>query len=150
MNKITALLDNLDFSRLVPDLDALLSKIPTVATVAVMTGPLILLALGLLYLFAPPKEANHKAGFRTYFGMGSIPAWRFTQRVAGVGMGGLGLILTIVMGIICMGFKNKEAVQLLETAMTCLIWEAILAAVACLAITVIVTVTFDKYGSRRR
>jgi hypothetical protein len=150
MNKITALLDNLDFSRLVPDLDALLSKIPTVAIVAVMTGPLILLALGLLYLFAPPKEANHKAGFRTYFGMGSIPAWRFTQRVAGVGMGGLGLILTIVMGIICMGFKNKEAVQLLETAMTCLIWEAILAAVAYLAITVIVTVTFDKYGSRRR
>ena len=150
MNKITALLDNLDFSKLVPELDALLSKIPSVVTVAVMTGPLLLLALGLLYLFAPPKEANHKAGFRTYFGMGSIPAWRFTQRVAGVGLGGLGLILTIVMGIICMGFKSKEAVQLLETAMTCLIWEAILAAVAYLAITVIVTVTFDKNGSRRR
>ena len=150
MSKITEILNNLDVSMLVPDLDAVLAKVPTVAVIAVMIGPLILLILGLIYLFIPPKEANHKAGFRTYFGMGSIQAWRYTQRLAGLVFGGLGLILSIVMGIISIGFGGKEPMQILDTAITCLIWEAGLALAAYLAITVIVTVTFDKYGYRRR
>lgn len=150
MSKITELLDSLDIAKLIPDLEGLLNKVPAICVLAVMIGPLLLLALGLLYLFAPPKEANHKAGFRTYFGMGSVQAWRFTQRVAGMTLGGLGLILTVVMGIICLSFGRLEMIPLLERAMTCLIWEVILAAVAYFAVVILVTVLFDKNGYRRR
>ena len=150
MSKITELLDGLDIAKLVPDLEGLLNKVPAIAALAVMIGPVLLLALGLLYLFAPPKEANHKAGFRTYFGMGSVQAWRFTQRIAGIALGGLGLLLTVVMGIICLGFGRLEPIPMLERAMTCLLWETVLAGVAYLTVVILVTVLFDKNGNRRR
>ena len=150
MGKITALLDNLDISKLVPDLGTLLNKVPTVAVLVVMLGPVILLALGLLYLFAPPAEANHKAGFRTYYGMGSVQAWRFTQRVAGITLGGLGLLLTVIMGIVCITFNGLDPVQLLQRAVTCLIWEAALVGLAYLGVVNFVTVTYDEKGCRRK
>ena len=150
MSKITALLDNLDISALVPNLEALLSKVPAIAVLAVMIGPVLLLALGLLYLFAPPKEANHKAGFRTYFGMGSVQAWLLTQRIAGIVLGGLGAILTVIMGIICLGFGGLDTMLLVKRALTCLIWVAALVAVAYLAVIILVTVSYDENGFRRR
>ena len=150
MSKITELLDTLDFSKLVPDLESILGKVQPIATFAVLLGPLILLALGLMYLFKPPKEANHKAGFRTYFGMGSVEAWKFTQRIAGFVLGGLGLILTVIMIVICVGFGDKELMQVMETATKCLIWEAILTFLAWLGICLFITVMYDERGRRRK
>ena len=72
MNKITELMDSMDLSKLVPELGGLMSKASSIAAWAVMIGPLVLLVLGLLYLFKPPAEANHRFGFRTYFGMGAL------------------------------------------------------------------------------
>ena len=40
--------------------------------------------------------------------MGSVHAWRFTQRIAGMILGGLGLILTVVMGVLSLGFASME------------------------------------------
>lgn len=150
MSKIADLLDSLDIGKLLPNLESILSKVSLFAVLAVMIGPLLLLGLGLLYFFAPPKEANHKAGFRTYFGMGSVQAWRFTQRIAGMALGGLGAVLTVVMFFVCLSFGGLEPVALLERAVICLLWEAGLAAVAYLAIVILVTVTYDKNGYRRR
>ena len=62
-------------------------------SIAVRIGPLCSLFLGVIYLLIPPKEANRKFGFRTYFGMGSVEAWLFTQRTAGIIMTIAGLIL---------------------------------------------------------
>ena len=150
IENIKQLMDNLDIAALLPDIMSVMNGLVFLAQIALLATPLAMLGLGMYYFLIAPKEANYHFGYRCYFGMGSIEAWRFTQRIAGIGLGSLGLVLTVVMGIICMGFENKEAVQLLDTAVICLIWEAALAAVAYLAITIVVTVTFDKYGYRRR
>jgi len=150
MEKITAFFEGIDLSKLVPQMDTLLEKLQLVASVVLMAGPVIMLAFGLWYFFLPPKEANHRAGFRTYFGMGSVEAWRFTQKVAGIAWGGMGLILTVVMGIICKGFAEKEVMQVADTAFRCLIWQAILALVGYLAVSVLAAVFYDSKGNRRR
>ena len=97
--------------------------------------PLILLVLGLIYILIPPKEANHHAGFRTYFGMGSVEAWRFTQRIAGLAWTALGGLLTIVMFIVSL-FFSKDATAMVETTVSCVIWELVLIALCCIAINV--------------
>ena len=65
------LMDAFDPASLFPDLDVLIDKIPLIARIAVLIGPVILLVMGLLYLFASPKEANYYFGYRCYYGMGS-------------------------------------------------------------------------------
>ncbi len=150
MNKITELMDKLDPSKLVPELDGLLGKAGSIAGWAVMIGPLLLLALGLIYFFKAPKEANHSFGFRTYFGMGSIEAWRYTQRLAGLVFGVLGILLTVVMGIICLTWGGKDTLQVLDKATQCLVWEVILTAVACGGIVLHISLRYDKEGNRRK
>ena len=83
MEKITEILDKLDLAKFVPELDKLLELALKATRFAVRVGPMCILLLGLIYLFLHPNEANHKAGYRTFFGMGSLHAWRFTQRVSG-------------------------------------------------------------------
>ena len=117
MSKIAGLLESLDFSVLVPKLDTVLGFAQFLAVLAVLIGPLAMLALGLLYFFKPTEEANHKLGFRTYFGMGSVEAWRYTQRLAGIVMGGLGAILTIVAVIVCACWGGKDLPQIVTAAL---------------------------------
>lgn len=150
MEKITAFFDSIDLAKLVPELDTLLGKVQTVTTVALLIGPILMLAFGLWFFFLPPKEANHQAGFRTWFGMGSVAAWRFTQRLAGIVWGGLGLILTVVMVIISMTFGSKDIMGIVNTAFVALIWQVGLALISYLAICIIVTICFDSKGNLRR
>ena len=150
MEKITEILESIDFSKLVPDLGTFLGNIQLIAKICVMIGPLILLGLGMIYLLIPPDEANHKAGFRTYFGMGSVQAWHFTQRLAGIVLSSLGLILSIVMWAISRGFPEKEISQLIDTAALCLIWQGGLVLLSYLGISVTAMVMFDRKGDRRR
>lgn len=150
MEKITAFFDTLDLTKAVPEMDALLQTVQTITSLALMAGPVIMLLLGLWYFFLPPREANHRVGFRTWFGMGSVEAWLFTQKVAGIVFGGLGLILTVVMGIFSLGFKGKELTAIVNTAFMCLVWQVSLILVAYLAICLIVTFRYDSQGLRRK
>ena len=150
MNSITALFDKIDFSKLVPELDTLLGKLQAVAGWALMIGPILMLIFGLWYFFLPPKEANHRVGFRTWFGMGSVEAWRFTQRLAGFVWSGLGLLLTVIMGIISLTFGNKDAMQIATTAFVCLMWQAGLAIISYFGISIIVFLRYDNLGYRRK
>ena len=94
MEKITELLDKFkDIEKLIPKMDKLVEWAHWLMSIAVRIGPLCILFLGVIYLLIPPKEANRKFGFRTYFGMGSVEAWLFTQRTAGIIMTIAGLIL---------------------------------------------------------
>ena len=97
---IKSVMDGFDPASLLPDLSKVFGSLVGVCRVAVMIGPVIALILGLAYLFLAPKEANYYFGYRCYFGMGSVRAWRFTQRIAGMILGGLGLILTVIMAIV--------------------------------------------------
>ena len=150
MNKITELMDSMDLSKLVPELDKLMGKASAIAGWSIMLGPLLLIALSLLYLFKAPKEANHSVGFRTYFGMGSIEAWQYTQRLAGLVFGGLGILLLVIMGIVCLTFGGKDTLQILDKAVVCLIWEVILTGIACAGIVLHISLRYDKDGNLRK
>ena len=144
------LMDAFDPASLFPDLDVLIDKIPLIARIAVLIGPAILLVMGLLYLFASPKEANYYFGYRCYYGMGSEEAWRYTQRIAGIGLGALGLVLSVVMLLVSGGFAEMETMELLWRAVYCVAWEVGLAAVACLTVNTMAALRFDGKGDRRK
>lgn len=150
MELITSVFELLDPAKLVPQLDSFLGKLQTIVIIAVLVGPIVMLVTGAWYLIKPPAEANHKAGFRTYFGMGSVQAWRFTQRLAGFCWGAMGLILTVVSAIVCLLFIGKDALQVMQIATVMLLIQAIAALLCWLAITLIVTVNYDKDGNRRK
>ena len=150
IDSIKSLLDGVDPTALLPDLSGLFGSLETVCRWAVMIGPVLLLAAGLAYLFLSPKEANYYFGYRTYFGMGSVHAWRFTQRLAGAILGGLGLILTVIMLIVSSGFGKLEVMDMVWRAVSCLTWEAALALLANVTVAAAAAATFDRNGEFRK
>lgn len=147
---IKALMDGFDPASLLPDLSKVFGSLVTVCRFAVMIGPVVLLILGLSYLFLAPKEANYYFGYRCYYGMGSVNAWRFTQRIAGALLGLLGLVLTIIMWMISGGFGAMEVTDMVWKAVSCLVWEAVLAILATLTINLTAAFFFDRKGELRR
>ena len=150
IDSIKEIMDAFDPASLLPEMDGIFSLVTTVCRIAVLVGPIILLALGLAYLFFAPREANYYFGYRCYFGMGSVEAWRFTQRLAGAVLGGLGLILTGVMLAISMGFPGMEAMDMVWKAFWCLVWQGVLALVANGAIWLVAFARFDAKGNYRK
>ena len=142
-NAITDFLD-----AIIPKLDTLLSDMRTWIGFAMLAGPIILIVLGVFYFFLAPKEANHRLGYRTYFGMGSVPAWRFTQRLAGMVWGGLGVLLGIIALIAVAGLSEVPA-ESMKTALDIVITEAVGAVLAFLGIEITVLIRYDMNGNRR-
>ena len=147
---LKSLMDSFDPAALLPELDKVFGSLAVVCRFAVMIGPVVLLVLGLAYLFLSPREANYYFGYRCYFGMGSVHAWRFTQRLAGAVLGGLGLILTVIMLVISGAFASMEVTAMVWRAAACLVWEAALALLATLGINLAAAVRFDRKGEYRR
>lgn len=149
LDSLKSLFEGFDIAAFLPELTTLLGWVETLLRLAVMAAPLLLLGFGLLYLLAPPKEANYSLGFRCWWGMSSLDAWQFTQKIAGMIWSVLGLILTVVMALICNAFRRMEPMDMVWTAVKCLGWELGLTLAATLAVNVIVIVVFDKDGYRR-
>ena len=145
-----ALMDGFEPSSLLPDLNAVMDKLVPVARVAVLVGPAVMLLLGLLYIFAAPKEANYHIGYRCYYGMGSMEAWHFTQRLAGIVFAALGLVLGVVMLLVSGSFPQMETMDLLWRAVYCVAWEAGLVAAACLTVNTVIALRFDRKGNARK
>ena len=150
IDSIKEMMDAFDPASLLPELENVFSILTTVCRLAVMIGPVLMLALGIAYLLLSPKEANYYFGYRCYFGMGSVTAWRFTQRLAGLVLGVMGLVLTIVMLVMSLGFSGMETMEMVWRAFWCLIWQAILALLGNLGIWITTAVFFDAKGSPRR
>ena len=151
MDIISSILDGLDnVGNVVPELDHLLSRIEFWVSIFLMIGPICMLVLGIIYLFLPPKEANHRMGYRTYFGMGSIAAWKTTQRIAGIIYVGLGLLLSVVMGIICLTLGGKDGLQIGATALVCLLIQVIAVLLVYVVMFAYTAIVFDKNGNRRK
>lgn len=146
---IKSVMDGFDPASLLPDLSKVFGSLVGVCRVAVMIGPVIALILGLAYLFLAPKEANYYFGYRCYFGMGSVRAWRFTQRIAGMILGGLGLILTVIMAIVTAGYGSMDSMDMVWSAVNCLVWEAVLLLIGTIAINLIAMANFDAKGEYR-
>jgi len=150
VESIKELMDGFDPAALLPPLQEVFGSLAAICRLAVMIAPVIMLVLGLLYLFLSPKEANYYFGYRCYFGMGSVRAWRFTQRLAGLVLTLLGLVLTIVMFTISGGFADMEVTDMVWKAFSCLIWQAGLALAATLLINLLAAFFFDRRGELRR
>ena len=150
IQSIKSLMDGFDPAALLPDLSDLFGSLAALCRWAVMIGPVMLLILGLAYLFLSPKEANYYFGYRCYFGMGSVQAWRFTQRMAGMLFGGVGLILTIVMYVISGSFAEMEITDMVWKAAGCLAWQAIIAIILTFLVNFLAFFFFDAKGGPRR
>ena len=147
---LTSLLEGADLSKLLPELDGIVDKMVPIMKVALLAGPVIFLILGLLYLFATPKEANYKFGYRCYFGMGSVNAWRYTQRLAGLVFTAVGLILSLVMFLVTGKFSQMDVMDMLWKTLKCGIWEAVIIGVSCVVINLVVMFYFDAKGNLRK
>ena len=144
------LMDAFEPASLLPELDTVIGKLALLARIVVLIGPAAVLLMGLVYLFAVPKEANYYIGYRCYYGMGSVEAWRFTQRLAGIVFAALGLVTGIAMLLISGGFAAMDTMDLLWRAVYCVLFEAGSMAVACLSINIVVALRFDGKGNERK
>ena len=149
IDDLRSLMDSFDPASLLPDLNALTVDLASVARFAVMVGPVVMLVLGLMYLFAAPKEANYHFGYRCYFGMDSVEAWRYTQRMAGLIFSALGLVLTVVMFFVSGDFGSQAPFDAMTSALTAVLWEAGLILAACLGINFLAMMNFTSDGDIR-
>ena len=133
-----------------PDPGPLVEKADVIARLLVMAGPVVMIIMGLLYLLAAPQEANHHFGYRCYFGMGSEQAWRYTQRIAGYTWAGLGVVLTVAMLLVTAKFAQQDLLEVLTTAVVCVVVEALVLLLASIVIRTIVAARYDRHGERRR
>ena len=150
IDSIKGLLDGFDPATLLPDLSKVFDSLAPLCRIAVMIGPLVLLVLGLSYLFLTPKEANYYVGYRCYFGMGSEYAWRFTQRLAGFLFAGVGLVLSIVMFAISIRFSYMQLPDMVWKAASCLVVELAAAVLLILTVNLSAMYHFDRKGKHRR
>lgn len=150
ISSIAELFSDFDVAAFLPEMGTFLGWVETLLRLCVMAGPLLLLGFGLLYLLAPPKEANYSLGYRFWWSMASLDAWVFTHKIVGHVWTALGFVLTLIMAFICNAFRRMEPMDMVWSAVWCLVWEAVLTFIVCLAINILVVVTFDEKGFRRK
>ena len=150
IDSIKSLLDGFDPATLLPDLSKVFDSLVPLCRLAVLIGPVVLLLLGLSYLFLTPKEANYYLGYRCYFGMGSEYAWRFTQRLAGFLFTGAGLVLSVVMFAISIRFTYMQLPDMVWKAASCLVVELAASVLLILIVNFSAMYHFDRKGKHRR
>ena len=135
----------------IPGPQQILDGMGQILLVLMLAGPVVMVVMGLLYSFAAPKEANHHFGFRCYYGMGSVEAWRVTQRLAGVGWSALGVVLLAAMLVLTLRLRMAEVdtMTLLLGAVAGVLVQAAVLVLASLLIRIVVFVRFDRHGNRR-
>ena len=149
MEKITELLNTFSLEKYIPKLDTLMGWVQWLVSLAVRVGPICILVLGLIYLLIPPKEANRKAGFRTYFGMGGVIAWNVTQRLAGIVMTITGLILTIIAYKRIGEFSSYDMMTMANVAIKMVKSQVICAIVIYVFMFLLTAVLFNRNGDCR-
>ena len=149
MEALKNLLTEFDPAAFVPELGSVMGWLELIVRLCVLAGPIALLVMGLWYLILPPKEANHIAGYRFSWGMGSVQAWRVMQFLAGAAWTAVGAVLTIVMVLVTNGYRNMDLLGMAYSAITCLLWQIGTAAVSCLLVNLAMMILFTFRGNPR-
>lgn len=147
--KLVDLINNFDPVSYLPDITSILGWADLFARICVMVAPVLMLLCGLRYLLLPPREANHEAGYRFYFGMGSVQAWRFTQKFAGLVWSAVGLILTVTMFLITGAFGQLDLMEMVDKAVVCILWEIGLILASYIAINLTLIIRYNRHGEVR-
>lgn len=145
-----ALLEGFDLASMLPDLEKILGGLAQAVRFCVLAGPVVLIILGIWYLLLPPKEANHHVGYRTFWGMSSVEAWRFTQVVAGIVWTVLGIVLGIIMRKRCAAFDTMAPTEFVQLGVKYLIEELIAVVLSRVVIALPVLVVFNFRGYKRK
>ena len=109
----------------------------------------MILAMGLYYFLNAPKEANYRSGYRCHFGMGSVEAWQYTQRLAGGIWVLLGLGLAIWMAIAGGALVGLPLLDAVGKMAIWVLWQAAALLISRLVINVLVFARYDHKGVRR-
>ena len=139
----------MNLGALLPSMGTVVGLIEFALWLLVLAGPLMLLGFGLLFRYRPPAEANFGVGYRFWWGLASLEAWRYTQRLAGIIWTLLGGALTGIMLIVCIILQSQDTMTMAIGAAICVGIELVLVAAACITINVLVMKKFDKDGYRR-
>ena len=147
---LKSIMDAFDPASLLPEMESILNVLVGAVRLAILAGPIVVLAFGVLFLVFAPKEANYYFGYRCAFGMGSVEAWRFTQRLAGITWTVLGLALTVAMFVLTRKFGRLDAYDVVWTGVKYILWEVGLVAASGLFINTVVMSQFTYDGELRR
>ena len=148
MDIITKLFD-LDLSKFVPAMPVFLGALRALLVIIILAGPILLVTLGAMYLLRPAPEANFKYGFRTYFGMGSVEAWRFSQRIGGLVYIILGGVMTLGALVAFIILLKSSIPTILTGCAACLVIELILVTLTTFTLNIIISIRYDRDGYRR-
>ena len=148
MDIITKLFD-LDLSKFVPAMPVFLGALRALLVIIILAGPILLVTLGAMYLLRPAPEANFKYGFRTYFGMGSVEAWRFSQRIGGLVYIILGGVMTLGALVAFIILLKSSIPTILTGCAARLVIELILVTLTTFTLNIIISIRYDRDGYRR-
>ncbi len=146
LEALKSIFEGFDLAAFLPELTTLVGWAEMLMRIFVMVGPLLVLFFGILYLVAPPKEANYSLGYRFYWSMSSLHAWTFTHRLVGVVWSVLGLALTVVMAVYCNAFRRMETMEMVYTAIGCIFWQLVWILGSSLVCNFIIVICFDHKG----
>ena len=149
IESLIALVNEFDFAKIMPELDSVMGWIDLFVRLCVLAAPVAVLFFGLWWLLLPPKEANHHVGYRCFFGMGSVDAWRFTQKIAGVLFTVLGVGLLAISLLVSNRFPDLEPMVMLDKAVVCILWKIGITLVLSLMINLMVALRYDRNGDLR-
>ena len=149
IESLIELVNDFDFAKIMPELDSVMGWIDLFVRICVLAAPVALLFFGLWWLILPPKEANHHVGYRCYFGMGSVEAWRFTQKIAGILFTVLGIALLVISLLLSNRFPDMEPSLMLDKAVVCILWQIGITLVLSLLINLIIALRYDRNGDLR-
>ena len=135
--------------KILPELSPLLDKSAGLARILMLAGPFVILAMGLYYFLSAPKEANYQSGYRCYFGMGSVEAWRYTQKLAGSIWSLLGLGLAVWMAIAGNAMAGMAMMDAMLKMAGYILWQAAALLVSRVLINFLVFLRYDRKGVRR-
>ena len=150
IQKVMDFLQNFDPSKILPNIAKLMTDAVVILRICVLAGPILLAVLGAVYFFLAPKEANHSVGYRFFWGMSSMEAWQFMQKLSGMVWGALGIVLLVIMLIVSGRFGATDAENVAFSALRCVLWELGLTVAASLGVDITMMVLFDRTGARRK
>lgn len=149
IENIKELMDGVDIAKLLPNIEAILAHMGSIARIALLLGPAVVLFLGLHYFLLAPKEANYTTGYRFFWGMASVESWKFMQQTAGIIWSLLGMGLLIAMGITGGELEEMALMDVLWVVVRRVALQAGLTLASCIVIDLIVFARFDRKGKRR-
>jgi uncharacterized membrane protein len=150
MDDLLSVFQDFDVSNFLPSPERFMRDLEGWTRFFVLVAPFSLLLLGIWYFYKPPGEANHKAGFRTHYSMGSVEAWLFAQRLAGMSYMVVGGGLTVIMLIVSLFFNGEKAMGMISAAVVCVVIEALVIIGIQVVLEGLVRRAYDKNGKRRK